>query len=79
MAYNVQQIRNQLEFTDENEIIHMCFRYKDDYEDSIESELMTDMRWSKLADYEDVIENQVDDVIGVLMYAQDKRFNYDFR
>ena len=59
MAYNVQQIRNQLEFTDENEIIHMCFSYKDDYEDSIESELMTDMRWSKLADYEDVIENHL--------------------
>lgn len=77
MRYTVQELQNLISTFDENEIIHLWYRHKEDFEDEDGGEVLAYSDWSKLADYSGRIEDCIDDVMRDLIDDPTQRYDFD--
>ncbi len=79
MRYTVQELQNLISTFDQDEIIHLWYRHKEDFEDEDEGEVLALSEWSSLADYSGRIEDCIDEVMRDLIDDPTERYDFDVK
>ena len=76
MRYTVKQVVELFSKMDPNEVVHLWYRHRVDYEDLEADELVAESDWSRLADYQGRIEDDIDEVMRDLIEDDSQRYDY---
>jgi hypothetical protein len=77
MRYTVKKLVDLFSAMDPNEIIHLWYRHREDFESEEGEITVIESIWSTLADYEGKIEDQIDEIMRDLIEDDTQRFDYD--
>ena len=77
MRYTVKKLVDLFSAMDPNEIIHLWYRHREDFESEEDEITVIESVWSTLADYEGKIEDQIDEIMRDLIEDDTQRFDYD--